>query len=230
MAACVSCAAASATPASTFISSAPDSTSLSNHSVSFSRCKFALKNGAIFTQNGEVQRSGTPALRINAVHMEDWGARDPFPAEIESNFGDKVLGNAGTEHIILIPPSKLGLSERSCKPVAPGTQPLTEEEATALLRKVVGWRLTSTDQGLKIFCEWKDLKDFGSGVTLVDRIAVVASAEEHYPEVYLIRGNKVRAELSTHSVGGLTENDFILAAKIDKVESSDLVKRTRFWA
>ncbi|KAL3698451.1 hypothetical protein R1sor_012527 [Riccia sorocarpa] len=225
---CVSCGAAAA-PSSTFLASATDCISLSSQSISFSRCKFALKNGTLSTQNGKVQR-GSAALRINAVKMEDWGARDPFPAEIESNFGDKVLGNAGTEHVILIPTSNLGLSERSCKPVTAGTPSLTEEEAKALLRKVVGWRLISTDQGLKIFCEWKDLKDFGSGVTLLDRIAVVASAEEHYPELYLMRGNKVRAELTTDSVGGLTENDFILAAKIDKIQTSDVVKKTRFWA
>ncbi|KAG6545052.1 hypothetical protein Mapa_013746 [Marchantia paleacea] len=213
---------------SSFISSAPDSSSLSTHSVSFCRCKFALKNGSAFTQIGKPQR-GNFVFRVNAAEIGEFGARDPFPQEIESNFGDKVLGHAGTEHIILIPNSLLGLSEKSCHPLEPGTQPLSEAQAKALLRKVVGWRLISTEKGLKIFCEW-NLKDFGSGVTLIDRIAVVASSEEHYPELHLERGNKVRAEISSQSIGGLSENDFILAAKIDKIQTSDLVKKTRFWA
>ncbi|BBN03538.1 4a-hydroxytetrahydrobiopterin dehydratase [Marchantia polymorpha subsp. ruderalis] len=211
-----------------FVSSALDSSSLSTHRASFSRCKIALRNGSSFTQIGEPQR-GNFVFRINAGEIGDFGARDPFPQEIESNFGDKVLGHAGTEHIILIPSSLLGLSEKSCQPLEPGTQPLSEVEAKALLRKVIGWRLISNEKGLKIFCEW-NVKDFGSGVTLIDRIAVVASSEEHYPELHLERGNKVRAEISTQSIGGLSENDFILAAKIDKIQTSDLVKKTRFWA
>jgi hypothetical protein len=61
-----------------------------------------------------------------------------FPAELESNFGDKVVGFAGTDHNILIPSaSQFGLAEKSCKPLAPGTPALSEDEAKALLRKVM---------------------------------------------------------------------------------------------
>ncbi|CAM6103737.1 unnamed protein product [Calypogeia fissa] len=167
-------------------------------------------------------------FEVNAK-VGEWGARDPFPGETESNFGEKVLGNEGTEHIILIPPSLLGLAERTCTPLEPGTAPLSEEEATALLRKVVGWRLAKTDSGLKIWTEWK-LKDSGAGITLFDRIAAVAEAEGHYPELQLQGDNTARAELFTQSIGGLSMNDFIFAAKIDKIKTSDLVKKNRFWA
>lgn len=64
----------------------------------------------------------------------DFGARDPFPAEIESNFGDKVLGFGSTEHKILIPNlAALSLSRLECssKPFA-----LSEQDAQNLLRKV----------------------------------------------------------------------------------------------
>jgi 4a-hydroxytetrahydrobiopterin dehydratase len=61
----------------------------------------------------------------------------PCAAELESNFGDKVIGFAGTEHHILIPTlSVLSLAEKTVKPVPEGTAPLTEDQAKALLRKV----------------------------------------------------------------------------------------------
>lgn len=70
--------------------------------------------------------------------LGDFGARDPTTIELESNFGDKVIGFAGTDHNILIPSaSQFGLAEKSCKPLAPGTPALSEDEAKALLRKVM---------------------------------------------------------------------------------------------
>jgi hypothetical protein len=65
------------------------------------------------------------------------GVGFPCAAELESNFGDKVIGFAGTEHHILIPTlSVLSLAEKTVKPVPEGTAPLTEDQAKALLRKV----------------------------------------------------------------------------------------------
>lgn len=69
--------------------------------------------------------------------MGDFGARDPFPAEIESGFGDKVLGFSSTEHKILIPNlSALSLSQQECGPVSPLQPPISREDAQKLLKKV----------------------------------------------------------------------------------------------
>ncbi|MCO5555001.1 hypothetical protein L7F22_008540 [Adiantum nelumboides] len=160
------------------------------------------------------------------------GARDPFPEEIASNFADKVLGYGDTEHVILIPNAPtLSLAQRSCVlPVPPGTPPFSLDEAKALLRKIVGWRLVEEQSGLKLQCEWK-LKDHTAGLELLRRLLEVTDAEGRSLELNLDEQTYIlRAELWTESIGGLCENDFILAAKIDQVKASDLIKRTRFWA
>lgn len=70
--------------------------------------------------------------------MGDFGARDPFDAEIESNFGEKVLGNGNTEHKILIPNlSALSLSQRGCEPVPDSQPPMAREDAEKFLKKVI---------------------------------------------------------------------------------------------
>ncbi|KAK1399706.1 4a-hydroxytetrahydrobiopterin dehydratase [Heracleum sosnowskyi] len=166
-------------------------------------------------------------LAIEGEGDNDFGARDPFPAEIESNFGDKVLGFGSTEHKILIPNlAALSLSRLECsnKPFA-----LSEQDAQNLLRKVVGWRLSNEGGMVRLQCLWK-LKDFKSGVELINRIYNVVETIEHLPNLHLEPPNQVRAELWTPSIGGLSMNDFIVAAKIDEIKTSDLVPRKRAWA
>ncbi|XP_027365895.1 probable pterin-4-alpha-carbinolamine dehydratase, chloroplastic [Abrus precatorius] len=162
--------------------------------------------------------------------LGDFGARDPFPAELESGFGEKVLGNVNTEHKILIPNiSSLSLSQKHCTPISPIQPPISEDDAQKLVRKVVGWRLVDEEGGLKLQCLWK-LRDFKCGVELINRISKVVEAEGHFPNIYLEQPNQVRAELWTASIGGLSMNDFIVAAKIDEIKTSDLVPRKRVWA
>lgn len=64
------------------------------------------------------------------------------------------------------------------------------------------------------------------------RIAEVAEAEGHHPDLHLEGYNCVVAELTTHAIGGLSENDFIVAAKINELETADLQPRRKqkFWA
>lgn len=70
--------------------------------------------------------------------LGDFGARDPFPAEIESKFGEKVLGNVDTEHKILIPNiTALSLAEQQCSPLSSLEGPLSIVDAQSLLRKVL---------------------------------------------------------------------------------------------
>lgn len=70
--------------------------------------------------------------------LGDFGARDPYPEEIASQFGDKVLGCQSTEHKILIPnASVLSLSQLECSPVSPSQPPLSADDARTLLHKVI---------------------------------------------------------------------------------------------
>ncbi|KAK9102799.1 hypothetical protein Sjap_020053 [Stephania japonica] len=163
-------------------------------------------------------------------YFGDFGARDPFPAELESNFADKVVGNVSTEHKILIPTlSALSLAQQNCSLISPSQPPISEEDAQKLLKKIIGWRLVD-DQGiLKLQCLWK-LRDFKCGVELINRVSVVVDDAGHYPNLFLEQPNQVRAELWTTSIGGLSMNDFIVAAKIDEVKTSDLVPKKRIWA
>ena len=88
---------------------------------------------------------------------------------------------------------------------------LTRAEADVLLREVPGWMLA--DDTKKISREFT-FPDFKSALSFVDRIGEIAELEGHHPDLFLAY-SRVRIELFTHAVGGLSENDFILAAKID---------------
>ncbi len=82
--------------------------------------------------------------------------------------------------------------------------------------------LASSDwrrKGNAITREWK-LDDFGQAIAFVNRVAGVAEAANHHPDILLHGWNKVRLELSTHSEGGLTRADFDMAARIDELALS----------
>ncbi len=79
------------------------------------------------------------------------------------------------------------------------------------MAKVSGWTLS--DDVKQISKEYK-FKDFLGAVNFVNKISEIAEEEGHHPDIHIFY-NRVRLELSTHSIGGLSENDFILAAKID---------------
>jgi 4a-hydroxytetrahydrobiopterin dehydratase len=162
--------------------------------------------------------------------LGDFGARDPFPEELESNFGEKVLGSVDTEHKILIPvASALSLAEQDCSPVSAFQSPMSFDDAKKLLKKIVGWRLLDEEGGLKLQCLWK-VRDFACGVELINRILKVVEPTGHFPTLHLEQPNQVRAELWTSSIGGLSMNDFIVAAKMDNIKTSDLAPKKRVWA
>jgi 4a-hydroxytetrahydrobiopterin dehydratase len=89
-------------------------------------------------------------------------------------------------------------------------QLLTEPELTDRLAGVPAW----TREGQEIVRE-VTTADFASAIGLVNRVAVLAEAANHHPDILLHGWNKVRFTLSTHSAGGLTDSDFALAREID---------------
>jgi 4a-hydroxytetrahydrobiopterin dehydratase len=103
------------------------------------------------------------------------------------------------------------LASRKCKPCEGGVDPLPPSAAQALLKDVKGWELVDG----KLIRKTVTCKDFLDAVDLVRRIAPIAEAEDHHPDLHLTRYKRLTIELSTHAIGGLSENDFILASKID---------------
>jgi 4a-hydroxytetrahydrobiopterin dehydratase len=90
--------------------------------------------------------------------------------------------------------------------------PPTEAQAISLLVELSGWKVK---EGKKLTKEYL-FKDFAEAVQFVGRVAKVAEAEGHHPDIFLHDYKYVTLTLYTHAVGGLTENDFIVAAKIDE--------------
>jgi 4a-hydroxytetrahydrobiopterin dehydratase len=111
------------------------------------------------------------------------------------------------------------LAERSCVVCKPGTPTLDAVEATSMLEQLHGdWAVGERDGHQELTRTFR-FKGFLPGVRLVDAIGDLAEAEGHHPDLHLSYGS-LRVDLWTHAAGGLTENDFILAAKIDRMGAS----------
>jgi 4a-hydroxytetrahydrobiopterin dehydratase len=106
------------------------------------------------------------------------------------------------------------LAEKRCVPCEGGVPPVTPEEATAQLAHLPGWQLTHA--GKRIRKDWK-FKNFVDAMRFLDRVGEVAEADQHHPDLHLESYRMVWIELWTHAIGGLSENDFVLAAKIDQL-------------
>lgn len=104
------------------------------------------------------------------------------------------------------------LSEKKCRACEGWEKPFTKEEAEKYLKQVKNWTLT--DNGIeKEFV----FKDFKGALEFINKVGEIAEDEGHHPDIYLHSYRKVKITLSTHAIKGLSENDFILASKIDKI-------------
>jgi len=104
------------------------------------------------------------------------------------------------------------LSEKKCKACEGWEKPFTKEEAQEYLNQVNNWTLIENE----IENEFK-FKDFKEALEFINKVGVIAEEEGHHPDIYLHGWNKVKITLNTHAIKGLSENDFILAAKINKI-------------
>lgn len=112
-----------------------------------------------------------------------------------------------------MPPDVRALSSRRCLPCEGGVEPLDGPAVQGLLERLgESWRVVD---GHHIECEYR-FPDFSSALRFVDRVGEIAEQEGHHPEILLGWG-RARIVLWTHAVDGLTDNDFILAAKIEKL-------------
>ena len=104
------------------------------------------------------------------------------------------------------------LTEKHCIPCEVGTQPFDRETIDGLLPMVPKWKL---ENSAKIVRSYR-FGNFVEAMRFINEVADVAEAEGHHPDIF-VSYNYVRISLTTHNIGGLSENDFIMAAKIDEI-------------
>jgi 4a-hydroxytetrahydrobiopterin dehydratase len=110
------------------------------------------------------------------------------------------------------------LADRHCVPCEGGTPPLGQAELEPLLSQLEGWTVQEASGHQELTKTFK-FPDFVHAVGFVDQLTPVAEAEGHHPDLEVSWG-RVRVRLWTHTARGLTENDFVLAAKIDRLQAT----------
>lgn len=106
----------------------------------------------------------------------------------------------------------MSLADKQCEPCHGGIPALSSAQIQPFLKELKDWNVTD-DQRLHKSIK---TKNFQQALDLANRIGAVAEEQGHHPDL-LVRWGELRIELWTHAVGGLTEADFILAAKIDRL-------------
>lgn len=101
------------------------------------------------------------------------------------------------------------LTNKQCKPCEGGVPPLSQDEAKNLLKQLDGWELHDDRIG-KTF----EFKNYYQVIAFVNAVAWMTHREDHHPDM-TVGYNKCGVEYSTHAIGGLSENDFICAAKVE---------------
>ncbi len=108
------------------------------------------------------------------------------------------------------------LLSQHCVEYPPGTPPLTPDKVQSQLARVPGWRL---DEG--VLRRRLRFPDFMSLIVFVGRLAYLAEQEQHHPD-FLVHGyRRLRLDFATHSIGGLSMNDFIMAARVNRLLDSE---------
>jgi len=107
----------------------------------------------------------------------------------------------------------INLKEKSCVPCEEGTNPLNEENILQLKKQLSpDWKVIDNKKLHKSF----PFENFKRGMAFAQDIAFTAEKENHHPDV-CIHYTNVEVDLTTHAIGGLSQNDFIMAAKIDEI-------------
>ena len=107
------------------------------------------------------------------------------------------------------------LDKKTCVPCQGGMPSLSDGEISQLKPNVPDWKVEEVG-GIKHLLRTFEFNDFVHAMKFVNKVAEIAEGEGHHPDLH-IHWNQVRVEIWTHKIGGLHENDFILASKIDRV-------------
>lgn len=107
----------------------------------------------------------------------------------------------------------MSLSEKSCVPCRGGVAPLDLEQAQTLLAQAPGWSLTHDGTRLE---RRFTFKNFAAALEFVNQVGAIAEQQGHHPDICFGWGYAT-VEFYTHKIGGLHENDFVMAAKVNQV-------------
>lgn len=107
----------------------------------------------------------------------------------------------------------MNLTQKKCVPCESGTPPMKDNEINEFLKKISGWTLKDGH----LYKKFK-FADFKQAMKFITSVARIAEQEGHHPD-FSVHYNKVEMEIWTHAINGLSENDFILAAKIDGIKN-----------
>ncbi|MDB4770641.1 4a-hydroxytetrahydrobiopterin dehydratase [bacterium] len=111
-------------------------------------------------------------------------------------------------------PTTESLRQKKCLPCEGGVPVIEAAEAASYLTTTPNWELSEDAKWVSrtVVC-----KNFVEVMERVNRIAEIAESDGHHPDLHITGYRKLKIDLTTHAIGGLSENDFILAAKIDQV-------------
>ena len=156
---------------------------------------------------------------------DEFGARDPTSTELQFGFSERVLYLPDTDHIRMMPSASrkyLGLATKRCEPPHADAASLSFRDAELLRKQVLDWKLTEEGASLCLCRAWS-ARDAECAAALASRLTELAG-EEGYADGLACSGDReVTATLRRPGGGGVTECDFVLAAKLDSLDLSDLV-------
>ena len=108
------------------------------------------------------------------------------------------------------------LADQECVPCEGGIPPLTREEIERLLPQLEGWQVVELHHLDKVY----SFPDFAQALAFVNRVGELAEAVGHHPDLHLSWG-KVRVEIWTHKIDGLSTSDFVFSAKADSLYTTE---------
>ena len=114
----------------------------------------------------------------------------------------------------------MNLAQKKCMACEGEASPLQGQELHHYLEEVEDWVLGKSEDGVQRIQKKFEFKNFKEALAFVNKVGEIAEREGHHPDIHLISYKNVVIELYTHTIRGLSENDFILAAKINDLASS----------
>jgi 4a-hydroxytetrahydrobiopterin dehydratase len=142
----------------------------------------------------------------------EWDSNPP-PLQCDCSALPNELSAQG---VLYYTTSMNNLTQQKCVPCEGGVEPLKRVEFEKYLEQVAQWRVLEDKELEREF----KFKDFNEALGFVNRVGEIAEQERHHPDLYLHGWNKLRINLMTHAIGGLSINDFVMAAKIDQMSAS----------
>ncbi len=110
----------------------------------------------------------------------------------------------------------MNLFDQNCIPCEGEVKPMTKADAEAMVNfHVNDWVLS---KNIKHISKKFEFKDFSTALSFVNKVGIIAESQGHHPDIHLVDYKFVEINLSTHAIGGLSQNDFIVATKINAIK------------